>query len=279
VTRRTSTDFSSYWLKFFDDQLTKRHIQRPALLVLDGHFSHINGTVLEYAVSHSIDLFVLPAHTSHFTQHLEDKVFSTLKRNYERLLDIFPVMFNHPQPTKYDLARLVSLAWDGFSEPTECVLAITRVSAVGDSMIKKWSGAVDAEFVTTAFRRTGIFPLSLEVMLGRIIGSQPVVTDLPNVAFVVDTPSLTDRQCRSPKRQGIAQDAVTAAFLGLKQLALLVNQPPVATRSRTYVEGGVLMASPEMVEAIVAAEAERDRKALAKEALAKERALKRRSRE
>jgi hypothetical protein len=265
VTRRTSTDFSSYWLKFFDDQLTKRHIQRPALLVLDGHFSHINGTVLEYAVSHSIDLFVLPAHTSHFTQHLEDKVFSTLKRNYERLLDIFPVMFNHPQPTKYDLARLVSLEWDGFSEPTECVLASTR--------------AVDTEFITTAFRRTGIFPLSLEVMLGRIIGSQPVVTDLPNVAFVVDTPSLTDHQCRSLKRQGIAQDAVTAAFLGLKQLALLVNQPPVATRSRTYVEGGVLMASPEMVEAIVAAEAERDRKALAKEALAKERALKRRSRE
>jgi hypothetical protein len=112
-------------------------------------------------------------------------------------------------------------------------------------MIKKWSGAVDAEFVTTAFRRTGIFPLSLEVMLARIIGSQPVVTDLPNVAFVVDTPSLTDRQCRSPKRQGIAQDAVTAAFLGLKQLALLVNQPPAATRTRTYVECGVLMTSPE----------------------------------
>jgi hypothetical protein len=67
------------WLKFFDEQLTKRHIPRPALLVLDGHFSHINGVVLEYAVSHSIDLFVLPAHTIHFTQPLDDKVFSTLK--------------------------------------------------------------------------------------------------------------------------------------------------------------------------------------------------------
>ena len=71
-------------LKFFDKQLAARGVERPVLLILDGHFSHINGKVLRFAPQAHIDIFVLPSKTSHFTKPLDNMVFSALKREYAK---------------------------------------------------------------------------------------------------------------------------------------------------------------------------------------------------
>ncbi|ETI49221.1 hypothetical protein F443_06860, partial [Phytophthora nicotianae P1569] len=58
----------------------------------------------------------------------------------------------------------------------------------------------------------------------------------------------------------------------LKQLALLTAESPDTKRKRTYVGGGILMTSSEMVEDDAAVEAERQRKADVMAASAKARA-------
>lgn len=79
--------------------------------------------------------------------------------------------------------------------------------------------------------------------------------------------------------EGISLDAVSASFLGLKQLALLAPQSQVSKIQRTFVEGGVLMTRPEMVESVARVEEERRRKAAEKVVKAEERALKRKLKE
>ena len=47
----------------------------PLLLLYDGHSSHINVPLIEWAQKHNIILFLLPAHTSHLLQPLDVGVF------------------------------------------------------------------------------------------------------------------------------------------------------------------------------------------------------------
>ena len=54
-----------HWLQYFKRNIPKG---KPVLLMLDGHFSHLNHLCLEYAKENSIDLFLLPTHCSHFLQ-------------------------------------------------------------------------------------------------------------------------------------------------------------------------------------------------------------------
>ena len=50
------------------------------LLIMDGHGSHITANVIAQCMEHTIDLLILPPHTSHVLQPLDVSVFSPLKR-------------------------------------------------------------------------------------------------------------------------------------------------------------------------------------------------------
>jgi len=47
---------------------------------MDGYSSHITANVIAYCIEHTIDLLILPPHTSHVLQPLDVSVFSPLKR-------------------------------------------------------------------------------------------------------------------------------------------------------------------------------------------------------
>lgn len=57
------------------------------LLILDGYGSHGKARFITFCMSHSIDLMVLPAYTSHRTQPLDVGVFGPLKRSMARAMD------------------------------------------------------------------------------------------------------------------------------------------------------------------------------------------------
>ena len=52
---------------------------RPPLLMLDGHSSHYNPSVISEAAEEKIIIFCLPPHSSHETQPLDKGPFGPLK--------------------------------------------------------------------------------------------------------------------------------------------------------------------------------------------------------
>lgn len=71
---------------FLEDHFL-RYIQRGSeyqtvILIVDGHRSHINIHVIDWAKEHNIELFVLSVHTSHIQQPLDVGCFGPLQRIY-----------------------------------------------------------------------------------------------------------------------------------------------------------------------------------------------------
>lgn len=77
----TSNSHAYEWLTTVFEPSTKPAdpVQRR-LLIMDGHSSHITANVIAYCMEHTIDLLILPPHTSHVLQPLDVRVFSPLKR-------------------------------------------------------------------------------------------------------------------------------------------------------------------------------------------------------
>ena len=118
----------SHFLKYVqrgnDDQIV--------LLILDGHKCHVNVPVLEWAETHNIELFVLPAHTSHLLQPLDVVCFGPLQNIYDNECH----KFIHSSPyssISNNVAKLLSEAYEH---------------------------ALSVPNIKSAFRRTGIYPLN-----------------------------------------------------------------------------------------------------------------------
>ncbi|XP_078658355.1 uncharacterized protein LOC144903812, partial [Branchiostoma floridae x Branchiostoma belcheri] len=76
--------FEDWFFKVF---LVHCHRERPILLVVDQHSSHLSLKVLKTAMEQKIIIYGLPPHTSHFTQPLDVTVFSSLKTKWATTLE------------------------------------------------------------------------------------------------------------------------------------------------------------------------------------------------
>lgn len=75
---------SEIYLQWFKDifvPYSRASPERPVLLIVDGHESHINYEVAQYAIQHNIDVIVEPPHSSHFLQPC-DMIFKYLKNTF-----------------------------------------------------------------------------------------------------------------------------------------------------------------------------------------------------
>jgi hypothetical protein len=67
------------WLKTLFEPFTRQFRNSRCLLLIDGHSSHITSRYIAFCITHKIDLFCLPPHSSHLTQPLDLSVFGPLK--------------------------------------------------------------------------------------------------------------------------------------------------------------------------------------------------------
>ncbi|KAI0235680.1 hypothetical protein LSAT2_013758, partial [Lamellibrachia satsuma] len=109
----------------------------PLLLLYDGHSSHINVPLIEWAQKHNIILFLLPAHTSHLLQPLDVGVFGLFKVSYYN--ECRNYLRKHPGQiiTRYDVCRLTA-------------------NALSHTMIPG--------NIIGSFKRTGIYPFNASVV-------------------------------------------------------------------------------------------------------------------
>ncbi|RAL59416.1 hypothetical protein DID88_006790 [Monilinia fructigena] len=73
----TSNIHGLEWLKrVFEPESKKVSGDRPRLLIMDGHSSHITGSFIAFCIEKDIDLLILPPHCSHLLQPLDIAVSS-----------------------------------------------------------------------------------------------------------------------------------------------------------------------------------------------------------
>lgn len=102
---------------------------QKALLLLNGHKSHISVGLLQWAKERNIILFIVPAHTSHILQPLDVGCYGPMQRKFNAECHIF-------------------------TRESQCV--VTRYN-VGQLVCKVYSKALSADLISS-FRKTGIYP-------------------------------------------------------------------------------------------------------------------------
>ena len=119
--------------------------------------------------------------------------------------------------------------------------------------VAPWKAAFSEENVISGFKKAGIFPLNKEVMLDGVVGDGASTTSDAMEMIVLDEAfTLSDRQKRLLERRGISHGRIRACTIGLMSMVKVKEEK--TKKERTFVDGGVLMTSDEMIAAVRAKE-------------------------
>lgn len=82
---------SAQFASWFENVFIKHtaHLEGTKLLIFDGHNSHLTIPLIELACANNIELFCLPAHTSHALQPLDVGVFKGVKNAWRNVLKTY----------------------------------------------------------------------------------------------------------------------------------------------------------------------------------------------
>ena len=108
----------SGWInaKIFDDWFHNHFLcyappVRPILLMLDGHSSHYNPSVIEAAAEEGVIIFCLPPHTTHLTQPLDKDCFAPLKSYWREECQTYLSKNKGRAITRFQFSQIFSKAW------------------------------------------------------------------------------------------------------------------------------------------------------------------------
>lgn len=73
-----------YLVKLFDKHTTPSNPEEWRMLIVDGYTSHLTLHFVEYCDTHRVELFCIPAHTTHILQPLDVGLFGPLQNYYGR---------------------------------------------------------------------------------------------------------------------------------------------------------------------------------------------------
>ena len=138
----TNNELGLQWLcEHFDMHTKEQQKGEYRLLLLDGHVSHINSTVIRFALERKIVLLCLPSHSTHLLQPLDVGVFLPLATVYKRKLTDFTDLGANYNVDKADFLRLFQEA---------------RHEAMTSANIK------------SAWRKAGLYPYKPQMVLQKI---------------------------------------------------------------------------------------------------------------
>jgi DDE superfamily endonuclease len=95
-----------YWLENLFIPATA-HLNRPLLLIIDGHASHISLKVLNLLRANQIICLILPSHSTHALQPLDVVVFNIVKQNWSAIVRNH-LKHGHKTVKNSDFARLMN---------------------------------------------------------------------------------------------------------------------------------------------------------------------------
>ena len=122
-----------------------KHItsERPVLLLVDGHTTHIDIETSKFCMHHGILLYCLPPHSSHATQPLDVGFFGALKSNWKKAVNNFQVTHLGLSVTNRNFAQVFKVAW---------------------------TNTVKMSTIVNSFAKAGIYPLNRNAIGSEILG-------------------------------------------------------------------------------------------------------------
>lgn len=143
---------------------------RPLLLIMDGHSSHYQPSVIRVAAKEQILLFCLPPNTTHLLQPLDKGPFGALKKAWQKYCHDFLAINPGRVITRYEVSRLLS---------------------------KSWFEAMTPANIISSFRCTGIYPFSREAFELPINAPKTPISleQQTGLSFI---PLFTSPGCRTP---------------------------------------------------------------------------------
>ncbi|XP_022827114.1 uncharacterized protein LOC111356860 [Spodoptera litura] len=125
--------FHNYFEKVLIPSLGEK---RPALIIYDGHSTHVDARVVELAVRNNITIIKLPPHTSHLLQPLDISVFKSFKAIWD--------------------AKLVE--WQRRNVGTKM-----PKNVFAKTMADTWQ-QTNPEVIKSGFKKAGIYPFNANVI-------------------------------------------------------------------------------------------------------------------
>lgn len=103
------------WLQFFINAIPK---ERPVIVLMDSHASHISPAVIELAKQNEVHLFTFPAHTSHLLQPLDVGIYRPLKSAWNQSVNDYMREKNGEKPSRYNFNEIFTRAMVKSFSPT-----------------------------------------------------------------------------------------------------------------------------------------------------------------
>lgn len=116
--------FYDYFKELFIPQT--KHIQRPLLLIFDGHTSHLSLKTTRLAIENQIHLLCLPAHATHILQPLDVYTLKYVKTQWRSLLWDFNRKNSVKKLDKPAFVRLYSQLYNYALLPGHCSAAFGK---------------------------------------------------------------------------------------------------------------------------------------------------------
>ncbi len=111
--------------------------ERPVVLILDNHESHLSATLLDSAKTNNIDILTLPSHTTHILQPLDVACFNHVKAAFTDVAADLSMLNQSNVISRINLPMTLSASIDKVCSP---------------------------KLIKDSFRKTGIFPLDSKAL-------------------------------------------------------------------------------------------------------------------
>ena len=152
------------WLKLFceelDNKYRKENRGEEHLLILDQCSCHASLRILEYAEAHHVLLYGLPPHTTHYTQPADVGIFGPLKAHFWNAETDLMV-----QRDREFRRRLKSWSAEAGKPPIRREISIADLPILMATAIRE---TMTRQTITSAFRKTGIYPYCREELLTQV---------------------------------------------------------------------------------------------------------------
>jgi hypothetical protein len=117
-----TTEIFSSWLK---ESFIPQVPHRPAILLLDGHRSHVSLEAIDIARRNKIILIKLPAHTTHLLQPCDKSCFKPLKDIWRKKVTAYQRENGFRNINKSNCVDLLCAAWQEALTPSTIISGFT----------------------------------------------------------------------------------------------------------------------------------------------------------
>ncbi|KAJ8927801.1 hypothetical protein NQ314_019682 [Rhamnusium bicolor] len=125
--------------EWFKNVFLNKVTELPALLIYDGHLSHISIELVELAIQHDVTLFKLPPHTSHILQPLDVCVFWGVKSKWDQYLADWARHHIGQRLSKKSFADILGKTWKSMDPSRSSEQNVDKTASIDHPLLSEES--------------------------------------------------------------------------------------------------------------------------------------------